>query len=202
MKDSFSYEENSCISAISSRSASPNRTLTSSSSNGDLSDDSRSPSPMQQNDENELNLNGKRVADVLIANPSPKKHKHSTPVNAQQNYSMQKNFLHDSSNRILSISSMIQQSPISSQRKQDIYTVPTQKTFSLCAVCGDRASGKHYGVLSCDGCRGFFKRSIRGNMEYVCKENQKCVIDVSRRNQCQACRLKKCLEVKMNRDGK
>lgn len=38
-------------------------------------------------------------------------------------------------------------------------------------------------------------------MEYVCKENNKCIIDVSRRNQCQACRLKKCLEVKMNRDG-
>ena len=39
-------------------------------------------------------------------------------------------------------------------------------------------------------------------MEYVCKESQKCIIDVSRRNQCQSCRLKKCLEVKMNRDGK
>ena len=41
-----------------------------------------------------------------------------------------------------------------------------------------------------------------GNMDYVCKENNKCIIDVSRRNQCQSCRLKKCLEVKMNKDGK
>ena len=39
-------------------------------------------------------------------------------------------------------------------------------------------------------------------MDYVCKEASKCVIDVSRRNQCQACRLRKCLEVKMNKDGK
>nr|ASL70523.1 nuclear receptor [Brachionus calyciflorus] len=75
------------------------------------------------------------------------------------------------------------------------------KPINFCCVCGDRASGKHYGVLSCDGCRGFFKRSIRGNMEYVCKENNNCFIDVSRRNQCQACRLRKCLEVKMNRDA-
>ncbi|XP_055318477.1 photoreceptor-specific nuclear receptor-like [Sitodiplosis mosellana] len=69
---------------------------------------------------------------------------------------------------------------------------------SHCKVCGDRASGKHYGVPSCDGCRGFFKRSIRRrNLEYTCKEGGKCVVDVSRRNQCQACRFAKCLSVNM-----
>ncbi|KAE8752692.1 Photoreceptor cell-specific Nuclear receptor [Frankliniella occidentalis] len=71
---------------------------------------------------------------------------------------------------------------------------------ALCRVCGDKASGKHYGVPSCDGCRGFFKRSIRRNLAYVCKEGGGCTVDVSRRNQCQACRFRKCLEVNMKKD--
>ncbi|KAJ7390602.1 hypothetical protein OS493_023991 [Desmophyllum pertusum] len=75
------------------------------------------------------------------------------------------------------------------------------KQTVLCKVCGDRASGKHYGVLTCDGCRGFFKRSIRRDLAYQCKESNACPIDVARRNQCQACRLKKCFEVRMNRDA-
>ncbi|XP_011494535.1 PREDICTED: nuclear receptor subfamily 2 group F member 5-like [Ceratosolen solmsi marchali] len=73
---------------------------------------------------------------------------------------------------------------------------------TLCKVCGDKASGKHYGVPSCDGCRGFFKRSIRRNLDYVCKESGQCIVDVSRRNQCQSCRFTKCLQVNMKRDGK
>ncbi|CAH2034561.1 unnamed protein product, partial [Iphiclides podalirius] len=72
----------------------------------------------------------------------------------------------------------------------------------LCRVCGDKASGKHYGVASCDGCRGFFKRSIRRNLDYVCKESGRCVVDVSRRNQCQACRFSKCLRVNMKKEGR
>ncbi|XP_021188003.3 nuclear receptor subfamily 2 group E member 1 isoform X1 [Helicoverpa armigera] len=75
------------------------------------------------------------------------------------------------------------------------------KPETLCRVCGDKASGKHYGVASCDGCRGFFKRSIRRNLDYVCKENGRCVVDVTRRNQCQACRFSKCLRVNMKKDA-
>lgn len=78
---------------------------------------------------------------------------------------------------------------------------PRNKMEALCLVCGDKASGRHYGVSSCDGCRGFFKRSIRRNLDYLCKESNQCVVDVSRRNQCQACRFRRCLEVKMKRDA-
>ncbi|XP_066593260.1 nuclear receptor subfamily 2 group E member 1-like [Prorops nasuta] len=80
----------------------------------------------------------------------------------------------------------------------------SNRNETVCKVCGDKASGKHYGVPSCDGCRGFFKRSIRRyarNLDYVCKENGRCIVDVSRRNQCQACRFTKCLQVNMKRDA-
>ncbi|XP_071747992.1 nuclear receptor subfamily 2 group E member 1 isoform X2 [Lepeophtheirus salmonis] len=79
------------------------------------------------------------------------------------------------------------------------------KKTESCKVCGDKASGNHYGVSSCDGCRGFFKRSIRRliamKLDYVCKGNGNCTIDVARRNQCQSCRFKKCLMVKMKKEA-
>ena len=80
----------------------------------------------------------------------------------------------------------------------------TQKTedFHPCMVCGDRSSGRHYGILACDGCRGFFKRSVRRNSKYVCRESMKCVVDLKRRNQCQFCRLRKCYQVGMRSEGK
>ncbi|XP_067942401.1 nuclear receptor subfamily 2 group F member 5-like isoform X2 [Watersipora subatra] len=68
----------------------------------------------------------------------------------------------------------------------------------LCKVCGDKASGRHYGVDSCDGCRGFFKRSVRNRQEYVCRGTKSCIVDAGRRNQCQFCRFEKCKAVNMN----
>ncbi|XP_076251299.1 nuclear receptor subfamily 2 group E member tailless [Rhynchophorus ferrugineus] len=70
-----------------------------------------------------------------------------------------------------------------------------------CKVCGDYSSGKHYNIFACDGCAGFFKRSIRRNRQYACKAKGSCVIDKTHRNQCRACRLKKCEEVGMNREA-
>ncbi|CAH8646973.1 unnamed protein product [Schistosoma intercalatum] len=69
-------------------------------------------------------------------------------------------------------------------------------------VCGDNSSGKHYGILVCNGCSGFFKRSVRRKLIYRCQAgNGLCVIDKAHRNQCQACRMKKCIRMGMNKDA-
>ncbi|KAF5406327.1 hypothetical protein PHET_00148 [Paragonimus heterotremus] len=71
-----------------------------------------------------------------------------------------------------------------------------------CSVCGDVSSGKHYGILACNGCSGFFKRSVRRKLIYRCQAGTGlCAIDKTHRNQCQACRLKKCIRMGMNKDA-
>ncbi|XP_071570964.1 nuclear receptor subfamily 2 group E member tailless isoform X2 [Temnothorax americanus] len=84
--------------------------------------------------------------------------------------------------------------PASSSRI--LYDIP-------CKVCRDHSSGKHYGIFACDGCAGFFKRSIRRNRQYVCKAKSEggCMVDKTHRNQCRACRLAKCIQAGMNKDA-
>lgn len=71
----------------------------------------------------------------------------------------------------------------------------------LCLVCGDVASGFHYGVASCEACKAFFKRTIQGNIEYTCPANNECEINKRRRKACQACRFQKCLLMGMLKEG-
>lgn len=78
---------------------------------------------------------------------------------------------------------------------------PLSGSKHLCSICGDRASGKHYGVYSCEGCKGFFKRTVRKDLTYACREDRACTIDKRQRNRCQYCRYQKCLSMGMKREA-
>ncbi|XP_076380451.1 retinoid X receptor ultraspiracle isoform X3 [Megalopta genalis] len=78
---------------------------------------------------------------------------------------------------------------------------PLSGSKHLCSICGDRASGKHYGVYSCEGCKGFFKRTVRKDLSYACREEKSCIIDKRQRNRCQYCRYQKCLAMGMKREA-
>ncbi|NWX12744.1 ESR1 protein, partial [Aegotheles bennettii] len=80
-------------------------------------------------------------------------------------------------------------------------SMESTKETRYCAVCNDYASGYHYGVWSCEGCKAFFKRSIQGHNDYMCPATNQCTIDKNRRKSCQACRLRKCYEVGMMKGG-
>uniref|UniRef100_A0AAR2L8Y7 Nuclear receptor subfamily 2, group C, member 2 n=1 Tax=Pygocentrus nattereri TaxID=42514 RepID=A0AAR2L8Y7_PYGNA len=98
-------------------------------------------------------------------------------------------------------------SPDSPNTKQLIFTtadslVPGRiQPVEYCVVCGDKASGRHYGAVSCEGCKGFFKRSVRKSLTYSCRSNQDCVVNKHHRNRCQYCRLRKCLEMGMKMES-
>ncbi|CDQ57502.1 unnamed protein product [Oncorhynchus mykiss] len=70
-----------------------------------------------------------------------------------------------------------------------------------CKICGDKSSGIHYGVITCEGCKGFFRRSQQNNAMYSCSRQRNCLIDRTSRNRCQHCRLQKCLVLGMSRDA-
>ncbi|XP_025932298.1 nuclear receptor ROR-beta-like [Apteryx rowi] len=77
----------------------------------------------------------------------------------------------------------------------------TQIEVIPCKICGDKSSGIHYGVITCEGCKGFFRRSQQNNASYSCSRQRNCLIDRTNRNRCQHCRLQKCLALGMSRDA-
>lgn len=72
----------------------------------------------------------------------------------------------------------------------------------LCPVCGDKVSGYHYGLLTCESCKGFFKRTVQNKKVYTCVADRSCHIDKTQRKRCPFCRFQKCLEVGMKLEGR
>ncbi|XP_060110179.1 peroxisome proliferator-activated receptor alpha isoform X2 [Heteronotia binoei] len=98
-------------------------------------------------------------------------------------------------------------SPASSPSSVNLVTVPSSKdeppgaALSIeCRICGDKASGYHYGVHACEGCKGFFRRTIRLKLAYD-RCDRGCKIQKKNRNKCQYCRFQKCLSVGMSHNA-
>ncbi|KAL3318402.1 hypothetical protein Ciccas_002941 [Cichlidogyrus casuarinus] len=72
-----------------------------------------------------------------------------------------------------------------------------------CRVCGAQSSGFHFGAITCEGCKGFFRRTIneRDTQRYTCRNGASCIVTMATRNNCKSCRYRKCLAVGMSKDG-
>ncbi|XP_007573562.1 PREDICTED: retinoic acid receptor beta-like [Poecilia mexicana] len=98
------------------------------------------------------------------------------------------------------------QSSSSSSSLDDLFASPLSpppppRTYKPCFVCQDKSSGYHYGVSACEGCKGFFRRSVQKNMVYTCHRDRNCIINKITRNRCQYCRLQKCFAVGMSKES-
>uniref|UniRef100_A0A4X2KSH3 Nuclear receptor subfamily 3 group C member 2 n=1 Tax=Vombatus ursinus TaxID=29139 RepID=A0A4X2KSH3_VOMUR len=89
---------------------------------------------------------------------------------------------------------------VSSSSLRSVSTTSSRPS-KICLVCGDEASGCHYGVVTCGSCKVFFKRAVEGQHNYLCAGRNDCIIDKIRRKNCPACRLQKCLQAGMNLGG-
>ncbi|KAK3610884.1 hypothetical protein CHS0354_009751 [Potamilus streckersoni] len=85
----------------------------------------------------------------------------------------------------------------------DSMSVSTGNHMSLqdhnepCPICGDVVSGYHYGIFTCESCKGFFKRTVQNKKTFVCHRCGECEINVENRKRCPACRFAKCLVMGM-----
>ncbi|KAJ8014969.1 hypothetical protein DPEC_G00021280 [Dallia pectoralis] len=71
----------------------------------------------------------------------------------------------------------------------------------VCQVCGDDASGCHYGAVTCGSCKVFFKRAAEGKQNHLCASRNDCTIDKLRRKNCPSCRLRRCFLSGMSLKG-
>nr|CAD2128830.1 unnamed protein product [Meloidogyne enterolobii] len=73
-----------------------------------------------------------------------------------------------------------------------------RKDKAVCTVCGDIATGLHYGVVSCNGCKTFFRRTVMTGRKFVCRKDGNCCFDKKDRCACRACRFRICVEAGMD----
>ena len=173
------------------------------------------PTPTISKDQNDLNLNN-HISILPLDFLNGTKNENESKENAQQKPSPK------------STPSKAQNGH--NQKSSNSPAKPRGATYdgNICMVCNDRASGFHYGVLACEGCKGFFKRVCKEKMKSPdpqasngdntdtnnnsdkdhsqqskrhCVFGGNCEINVRTRNRCQYCRIQKCIELGMSKDG-
>lgn len=71
-----------------------------------------------------------------------------------------------------------------------------------CRVCGEKASGFHYGANTCEACKGFFRRSLKKDkLDFKCNGDNSCKMQKGKRNNCAYCRFNRCLNAGMSKDA-
>ncbi|CAG5102257.1 Oidioi.mRNA.OKI2018_I69.chr1.g216.t1.cds [Oikopleura dioica] len=72
--------------------------------------------------------------------------------------------------------------------------VPKLYDGECCKICGDKASGFHYNVVSCEGCKGFYRRAILETRAFRCKGTKvgECMKDYFLSRKCKYCRFDAC----------
>ncbi|PAA60440.1 hypothetical protein BOX15_Mlig015060g1 [Macrostomum lignano] len=70
-----------------------------------------------------------------------------------------------------------------------------------CSICFRKATGHHYGAVTCEACKAFFKRTVHSCVTYFCpvqRSGSRCPVPKSsRKRHCPACRWVRCLEARM-----
>ncbi|EGT31712.1 hypothetical protein CAEBREN_22467 [Caenorhabditis brenneri] len=117
------------------------------------------------------------------------------PTNNDEN-SMEVELPTSTSNDTDSSSSPVEMTPSTANLYQPLSWLKSEE----CKVCGDRANGFHYGVMTCEGCKAFFRRNKAKPPTGLCAKDGKCEMTAKTRN-CQPCRFKKCLEAGMTGNG-
>ncbi|XP_049600754.1 progesterone receptor-like [Syngnathus scovelli] len=87
-------------------------------------------------------------------------------------------------------------------RPEDLLPAVFLSDRRVCQVCGDDASGCHYGAVTCGSCKVFFKRAAAGKQNHLCASRNDCTIDKLRRKNCASCRLKRCYMSGMSLKGR
>ncbi|XP_069495201.1 progesterone receptor isoform X2 [Ambystoma mexicanum] len=123
----------------------------------------------------------------------------TTPQDRYQQFSFQTSGLRDLTPLYTPYASYTRSDAEGEHSSQYNFEVVPQK---ICLICGDEASGCHYGVLTCGSCKVFFKRAMEGQQNYLCAGRNDCIIDRIRRKNCPACRLRECRQAGMVLGGR